>query len=151
MNSRTYYIHGRIPSVNRTPHGNIGLRRQYQVEKLDPFYESVAVQMAAVDNLEGREKMTGEFFVTSFMFYFPDNRRRDEDNHVKALKDGVFKYLGVDDTKNMGSVVWKKQKKDGATEHGARIEIISVDDWREPISLHDLVKEPIVTNILGVL
>lgn len=134
MDSRTYIIHGKIPSVNRSPIVK-GLRKKYQTEVLDPFYESVALQMLVQDRQAGLEKLTGKFFVSSFLFYFPDNRNRDDDNHVKILKDGVFKYLGVDDSCNIGSVTWKQSKKNGATQHGARVEIIAVENWFEPQSL----------------
>lgn len=139
---RTYFIHGKIPSVNRSPIVK-GLRKKYQVDVLDPFYESVKIQMLAQDNSKGFDRPTGNHFITSFMFYFPDNRKRDDDNHVKILKDGVFKYLEVDDSCNIGSITWKQCKRDGANQHGARVQIMSVDEWFEPSDLLTMLSESI--------
>ncbi len=134
-----YTILGRAPSVNRTPHGHIGARRKHQREVLNPWYESVAVQMTAHHSRHTIEDDTWLLAVAEFHLSGP-HRRRDPDNLAKPTQDAVAKALGIDDTRFLSFHPYIVSSRDGATVDKVELQIAFLDSRLHAPRIEDVVE-----------
>lgn len=116
----SYIIEGKPVSVNAVPHVK-GSRQAFQREYIDPWKESIAVQMKSqrLINCEGR------ILLGIATIHLPHNNRADADNFVKYLQDGAAKTLGVDDRAFASFWAFVKQKVDGAKDYRVEMEILA--------------------------
>lgn len=115
----SYIIEGKAISVNAVPHVK-GRRQAFQREHIDPWKESIAVQMKS----QGLIYCEGRTLLGIATIHLPHNNRADADNYIKYLQDGAAKTLGVDDRAFASFWAFLKQKKDGATDYRVELELI---------------------------
>lgn len=116
-----YTIEGKAVSVNSVPHGHVGARRAFQAKVIDPWKETIAVQMKS----QGLIYCEGRTLLGIATIHLPHNTRTDADNFVKYLQDGAAKTLGVDDSAFASFWAFLKQKRDGAIDYRTELEILA--------------------------
>lgn len=84
-----------LPSAKLSPNGRCHWRAKSQLTKL----HRERARLFTLSHLHGGYN-PGPFTRYTLTFYFPDARRRDDDNAIascKAYRDGIADALGIDD------------------------------------------------------
>jgi crossover junction endodeoxyribonuclease RusA len=92
---KTYRVTLPLPSRDLSPNARVHWARKSRVTTAARRKASMAYLIAALPRSLGKRDLLLEW-----VFYWPDRRRRDDDNALastKAYRDALAKHLGCDD------------------------------------------------------